>query len=195
MNPHFIFNALTSINSYVQESERELASGFLTKFARLMRLVLENSRHNEVPLVQDLEALRLYMELEQSRMNGKFEFTIEVDSSIDQETALVPPLVMQPFVENAIWHGISRKEEKGHIRLTVSKDGKRLMMTVEDDGVGRQPRAGTAPSDGSSPKTSWERPSRRTGLRSWASNATVTRGFRYVDVPMGTRVEMTIPSN
>ncbi|MBK6829408.1 MAG: histidine kinase [Flavobacteriales bacterium] len=131
-----------------------MASSFLTKFARLMRLVLENSRHNEVPLAQDLETLRLYMELEQSRMNGKFEFSIEVDPGIDQEAMLVPPLVMQPFVENAIWHGISRKEGMGHIKLSVSKTDERLVMMIEDDGVGRQPCGGKEPHDGSSPKTS-----------------------------------------
>ncbi|MBK8498696.1 MAG: histidine kinase [Flavobacteriales bacterium] len=125
MNPHFIFNALNSINNYVHENERDLASGFLTKFARLMRLVLENSRYNEVPLNQDLEALRLYMDLERARTNNKFDYAIEVDPAIDQESAMVLPLVLQPFVENAIWHGLSRKEGKGHLVLCVKRGGTR----------------------------------------------------------------------
>ncbi|MBK8498695.1 MAG: histidine kinase [Flavobacteriales bacterium] len=137
MNPHFIFNALNSINNYVQENERDLASGFLTKFARLMRLVLENSRHNEVPLVQDMEALRLYMDMERARLNNRFQYAIEIDPEIDQENIMVPPLVLQPFVENAIWHGLSRKEGEGHLLLTVKQEGGMLVMAIEDDGVGR----------------------------------------------------------
>lgn len=192
MNPHFIFNALTSINNYVQENERELASDFLTKFARLMRLVLENSRHSEVTLVQDLEALRLYMDLEQSRMRGKFDFTIEVDPAIDQETTLVPPLVVQPFVENAIWHGISRKEGKGHITLTVHLSAGQLIMTVEDDGVGRN-TPDPSPSTDVPPKTSLGTTITKDRLAMLGQQRGADAGFQYLDLPTGTRVVVTLP--
>ncbi|HNR54910.1 MAG TPA: tetratricopeptide repeat protein [Flavobacteriales bacterium] len=192
MNPHFIFNALNSINHYVQENERDLASGFLTKFARLMRLVLENSRREEVPLTQDLEALRLYMDLEQARMNNKFDYSIHVDPAIDQETAQVPPLVLQPFMENAIWHGISRKEGKGNIALTVRQEAGQLIMTVEDNGVGRrapdQPPLTDAP-----PKTSLGTTITKDRLAMLGQQRGMESGFRFVDLVQGTRVEVFMP--
>ncbi|MBK7271159.1 MAG: histidine kinase [Flavobacteriales bacterium] len=91
MNPHFIFNALNSINEFVEENERTLAKDYLSKFAGLMSSVLENSQRAEVPLASDLKALRTYMDLEQLRMSGKFDYTITVDPSIDQNTTMVPP--------------------------------------------------------------------------------------------------------
>ena len=192
MNPHFIFNALNSINSYVQANDRDLASGFLTKFARLMRLVLENSRHAEVPLSQDLEALRLYMDLERARMQEKFDYTIDVDAAIDQEITMVPPLVMQPFVENAIWHGISRKEGKGHIKLSVVQKDARLVMTVEDNGVGRQPTA-NPPADGAPPKISLGTTITRDRLAMLGKQRGGEAGFRFTDLELGTRVEVEMP--
>src|SRR5690606_37413303 len=137
MNPHFIFNALNSINAFVQKNDPDRAGSFLTRFARLMRLVLENSRQAEVPLKDDLEALDAYLHLERVRSGEKFDYTIKVDPEIDQEDVLVPPLVVQPFVENAIWHGMNGKEGKGHITLSVSVRGDDLVMAIEDDGVGR----------------------------------------------------------
>ncbi|MBK8228389.1 MAG: histidine kinase [Flavobacteriales bacterium] len=193
MNPHFIFNALNSINSYVQENERDLASGFLTKFARLMRLVLENSRYNEVPLEQDLDALRLYIELEQVRTNGKFDYSIEVDAAIDQAETMVPPLVMQPFVENAIWHGISRKEGKGHIKLIVRKYPNRLTMSVEDDGVGRGASSTHPAPDGAPPKSSLGTTITQDRLSLLGKQRGGEAGFRFMDLEPGTRVEVELP--
>jgi len=189
MNPHFIFNALNSINEYVLENNKDLASGFLTKFSRLMRLVLENSQHAEVPLEQDLECLRLYMDLERSRMQNKFDYTIEVDPVIDQATTMVPPLVIQPFVENAIWHGISRKEGNGHIKLAVVQVGERLVMRVEDDGVGRTIVAhntSTQPPN----KTSLGTTITRDRLALLAQQRGGVAGFRFVEVEQGTCVEI-----
>lgn len=192
MNPHFIFNALNSINGYILENDKDLASGFLTKFSRLMRLVLENSQHAEVPLEQDLECLRLYMDLERSRMQGKFDYTIEVGPAVDQTCTMVPPLMIQPFVENAIWHGISRKEGNGHIRVAISRSDGNLSMVVSDDGVGR-------------PTLAQQELSKDKGHRSLGTQITRDRldmlgrlkgsiaGFRYRDVAVGTTVEVTVP--
>src|SRR5690606_36181723 len=118
-------------------NDPDRATGYLTKFARLMRLVLENSRQAEVPLKDDLEAFDLYLQLERIRSGEKFDHEIKVDTGIDQEFVMVPPLVVQPFVENAIWHGMAGKEGKGHITLSVSIRGDDLVMAIEDDGVGR----------------------------------------------------------
>ena len=159
MNPHFIFNALNSINAYVQNNEAGKASDYLAQFARLMRMVLENSRHAEVPLKDDLDALRGYFELERARTNEKFDYSIEVDPSIDPERVMVPPLVLQPFVENAIWHGMARRTEKGHITLKVTMRGDPasgtgdLIMAVEDDGVGRNAKTVSGEAPDTAPRT------------------------------------------
>lgn len=194
MNPHFIFNALNSINNYVQENERDLASSFLSRFARLMRLVLESSRHDEVSLAEDLEALRLYMELEQARMNGKFDFSIDIDPAIDQTETVVPPLVMQPFVENAIWHGISRKEGKGHIKLIVRQGLNRLSMIVEDDGVGRGASSMHPAPDGAPPKSSLGTTIARDRLALFGRQRSGEAGFNFIDLDQGTRIEIVLPT-
>ncbi|MBK8338783.1 MAG: tetratricopeptide repeat protein [Flavobacteriales bacterium] len=196
MNPHFIFNALNSIGAYVQRNDADNAISYLTKFARVMRSVLENSRHSQVPLQDDLDTLRGYMELERKRMQEKFDFTITVDPDIDPETILVPPLVVQPFVENAIWHGMAGKEGNGHITLKVSKHGEQLRWTIEDNGAGRHARK-----DPATQPTSGE-PVKKTSL-----GTTITRsrldlvqkqhggqaGFRYEDLAQGTRVVVDMP--
>ncbi|MBK8339244.1 MAG: histidine kinase [Flavobacteriales bacterium] len=192
MNPHFIFNALNSINAFVQKNEPDKAAAFLSRFARLMRLVLENSRQSEVPLKDDLEALDNYLHLERARSGEKFDYTILVDPTIDQEEVHVPPLVIQPFVENAIWHGMAGKEEKGHITLSVQRRGSELVMAIEDDGVGRH-----------APKvTSQETTQKKTSLATTITKARLDlvqkqkgkpAGFKYIDLPQGTRVELSLP--
>lgn len=136
MNPHFIFNCMQSINTYMLDNEGKLASSYLIKFANLMRLTLENSRRKEVSLSEDLAALELYMQLEAFRFKNKFHYIIEVDPAIDSESALVPPMLLQPFVENSIVHGLSNKEG-GIIKISVSVEGNRLRCVVEDNGEGR----------------------------------------------------------
>lgn len=193
MNPHFIFNALNSINHYVQENERDLASGFLTKFARLMRLVLENSRHNEVPLDSDMEALRLYMDLERARLNNRFTYEVDIDTSIDQEATLVPPLILQPFVENAIWHGLSKKQGEGRLKIDVRRSGEMLVITIDDDGVGRSAAPVPDPSVQGG-KASLGTSITRERLAALGSPGGQQAGFNYVEVPTGTRVEVKVPA-
>jgi tetratricopeptide (TPR) repeat protein len=192
MNPHFIFNALNSISAYVQEQAADKAVGFLSRFARLMRLVLENSRHAEVPLKDDLEALDAYLHLERIRCNEKFDYAIEVDPAIDPEELMVPPLVAQPFVENAIWHGMAGKEGKGHITMRFSKRDADLLVTIEDDGAGR----GTTMDNG--PHTTGKKRSLGTAITQARLDLVGKQhgrpaGFRYVDLPQGTRVELNLP--
>jgi two-component sensor histidine kinase len=192
MNPHFIFNALNSINAFVQTNERDKASDYLARFARLMRMVLENSRHAEVPLKDDLDALRGYLELERTRTNERFDYSIEVDSAVDQEQLLVPPLVLQPFVENAIWHGMAGRTDKGRITLKISRRGEDIVMMVEDDGRGRlAPKAVMA-----------GMPEKKSSLGTAITKARLDligkqkgrpAGFTYTDLPEGTRVEVTLP--
>jgi tetratricopeptide (TPR) repeat protein len=137
MNPHFIFNSLHSINKYIMENEKQNASEYLSKFAKLMRLVLENSRETEVLLEKDLSALELYMQLEALRFQQRFHYNIEIDPQIDQENTLIPPLLLQPFVENSIIHGMKNKE-CGLIKIKVEKEDGMMRCTVEDNGMGRE---------------------------------------------------------
>ena len=137
VNPQFIHTALQNINEYVQANERDLASTFLTRFARLMRAVLENARQEEVSLQSDLDVLRDYLELEKARAKDRFTYSIEVDPVIDQEDVMVPPMLLQPFAEEAIWKGLAQKSGIGHVTIAVRKQGAALVMTVQDDGEAR----------------------------------------------------------
>lgn len=136
MNPHFIFNSLNSIKNYIDKNDTAKASLYTSKFAKLMRMILENSERKEIPIAQDLKALELYMQLESLRMHNKFVYEIKVDDAIDQENTLIPPLILQPFVENSIWHGISQRESDGRIWISIRKEGNMINCIVEDNGVG-----------------------------------------------------------
>nr|WP_295924927.1 histidine kinase [uncultured Dyadobacter sp.] len=137
MNPHFIFNSLNSIQKYIWENRQEDASEYLTKFARLIRLVLENSLYESVNLTDELASLRLYIEMEQRRNNQKFDYTIAVAENIDTESTLIPPLLLQPYIENAIWHGLSQKDGHGRLDIVIEKTAENLICRIEDDGIGR----------------------------------------------------------
>lgn len=138
MNPHFIFNALNSIYVFIQEKKDTQASDYLLKFSKLIRLVLENSMHKEVAMNEDLEALELYMQLEQLRIKLGFNYIIDIQDKINTNEVYIPPLILQPFVENSIWHGFNNKPAKGTIVIRVRKDKQSLHIVVEDDGVERQ---------------------------------------------------------
>ncbi|MCR6719795.1 MAG: histidine kinase [Chitinophagaceae bacterium] len=138
MNPHFIFNCLNSINRYIVKSDQATASLYLTRFAKLIRLILDNSNSQAVTLSSEMEALKLYIEMELIRFEKQFSYSIEVDEDVAADSIYVPPLIIQPYVENAIWHGLLHKEETGNltIRLKLSKPGL-LECFIEDNGVGR----------------------------------------------------------
>ena len=119
MNPHFIFNSLNSIQKYIWENRKEDASEYLIKFARLIRLVLENSLHTSVKLSDELAALRLYIEMEHRRNNQKFDYSIIVNDNIDEDKTYISPLLLQPYIENAIWHGLSQKEGRGKLNVAI----------------------------------------------------------------------------
>ena len=142
MNPHFIFNSLTAINNFILSNDSEHASLLLTRFSRFMRQVLDNSKTEWVSLHNELKALQIYIELEQLRFENKFEIKINVASDIDREMVHVPPLIIQPYVENAIWHGLLHKKE-GTASLTINcwKEDGMLYLQIEDNGIGREASA------------------------------------------------------
>jgi len=139
MNPHFIFNCLNSINRYIVKSDQATASLYLTRFAKLIRLILDNSNSKNVILANELEALKLYIEMEALRFDKKFTYRITVEENVGAECVEVPPLIIQPYVENAIWHGLLHKESGGELIISVSMIGEGMLQCViEDNGVGRE---------------------------------------------------------
>ncbi len=138
MNPHFIFNSLNSIQKYIWENKEEDAAEYLARFAKLIRAILENSRLESIPLDEEIEVMKLYIDLEHRRSNGRFEYVITADPELLQERILIPPLLMQPFIENAIWHGLNKKETKGRLLVSVKKEQQQLICVIDDNGTGRQ---------------------------------------------------------
>lgn len=138
MNPHFIFNALNSIQGFISSNNSDEATSLLAKFAKLMRLILDNSREKMIPLENEIKMLQYYLELQQLSYSYKFDFKIEIDASIDAEEVCIPPMLIQPFVENAIVHGIANKTNNGTIILRVKQLDNYLQIEIEDDGVGRE---------------------------------------------------------
>lgn len=141
MNPHFIFNSLNSVSDYIRKNNTEEADAFLTRFARIMRMTLENSEKKVITLDEDIKLLDLYLKLESQRLGNKFSYTIQTASVIDAETVLVPPMLLQPFVENSIWHGIVKKESHGTIGIRIDQEDDMLYIVIEDDGIGREKAA------------------------------------------------------
>ncbi|MCU0446468.1 MAG: histidine kinase [Microscillaceae bacterium] len=138
MNPHFIFNCLSSIHHFTLINDGKSASKYLTKFARLIRLVLENSREPKLTLARELHTLQIYIEMELLRFSNRFEYQLQIAQNIEPETLYIPPLLLQPYVENAIWHGLMQKKKAGNLMIFVSLAHNNLLhIEIEDDGIGR----------------------------------------------------------
>jgi hypothetical protein len=139
MNPHFIFNCLNSIDNLIQTNEKEKATTYLAKFAKLIRAILENSKHNTVPCWKDLETLKLYLELEELRWGKKISYHVNIVPEISQGDYKVPPMIIQPYVENAIHHGLLNKENGSrHLLIEVKTEKNYINYLIEDNGIGRK---------------------------------------------------------
>nr|WP_103103964.1 tetratricopeptide repeat protein [Arenibacter sp. NBRC 103722] len=139
MNPHFIFNALNSVNNFIAKSDERSANRYLSDFSTLMRAVLENSDEDFIPLSKELELLELYTKLEHSRFSDKFDYRITVDEDIDIDAFQIPPMLLQPYIENAIWHGLRYREDKGFLQIGIKqKDKLALEISITDNGIGRK---------------------------------------------------------
>lgn len=143
MNPHFIFNSLNSIGDYILKNDTQSASDYLSKFAKLMRLTLENSEKKEILLSDDISLLKTYMDIERKRFNSKFNYTITIDPNLDAENILVPPMILQPFIENSIIHGLAQKEGVGLINISFKTEKNMLICSVDDNGIGREKATST----------------------------------------------------
>lgn len=143
MNPHFLFNSLNSIENFIIKNDTRKASEYLSNFARLIRLILQNSRSNYVNLRDEIEALQLYMGMEQLRFRNKFHYSIHLQEDLDPGTIDIPPMLLQPYVENAIWHGLMHKEDKseGKVEVRIGRENGYLQCVIEDNGIGREKAA------------------------------------------------------
>lgn len=138
MNPHFIFNALNSIKKFVLKNEAENADKYLGKFSRLIRSILDTSRDDKISLQKEIEMLTLYLELEKLRFGKKLDYVIEVDSLLREQNLFIPTMVIQPFVENAILHGIMHRENDGKVLISFSDKQTYLEINIRDNGIGRK---------------------------------------------------------
>ena len=142
MNPHFIFNALNSVNNYIAKNDERAANRYLSDFSVLMRRVLENSEKDLIPLSEEVELLELYLKLEHARFPDKFDYSVEVHPELDVEAFEIPPMLLQPFLENAVWHGLRYKEDKGQLRVRINPLlASAISIEVTDDGIGRKKSA------------------------------------------------------
>lgn len=138
MNPHFLFNCLNSIDYYIIKNQTEKASDYLNRFSRLIRLILQNSRSNCVNLRDELEALKLYIEMESLRFDKQFEYRVSVARDLPLDDIEIPPMLLQPYVENAIWHGLMQKQGRGRLEISLTQENGGLHCLVEDNGIGRE---------------------------------------------------------
>ncbi|MBL0047228.1 MAG: histidine kinase [Bacteroidetes bacterium] len=200
MNPHFIFNAINSIQSFILNNDTQNAYDYLAKFAKLVRLVLNNSKLNTIKLETEIETLQLYVQMEQIRFKNSFDFIVSLDKSIDDISEIsIPVMLVQPFIENAIWHGIMPLQEKrkGKIELKITQNEHYLQITIEDNGVGRV----------ASEKSKTERSHKSLGMQLVAerlglieSNGNQKANMEVVDLSddknqaLGTRIVINLPN-
>lgn len=190
LNPHFIFNSLNAISDYLRQHQTGAADEYLVRFARLMRLILENADHREIPLEDDLTAMRLYMQLETLRLQQGFNFHIEVDEALDTARILVPPLILQPLVENSIWHGIARKTGGGGlITIRICKQNDTLLCTVEDNGAGRI----NTERNGSPRRKSYGMQLTASRIALLSKTTDTATAITITDLQPGTRVSLVLP--
>lgn len=141
MNPHFIFNCLSAINHFILDNQPDKASDYLTRFSRLMRMVLVNAGKEAVSLEEELDMLRLYLDMEQLRFKDAFEYTININPELQPSMITVPCFILQPFCENAIWHGLLHKEGKGRLELQLNRQKDQLIISIKDNGIGMEKAA------------------------------------------------------
>ncbi len=200
MNPHFVFNSLNSINRFILINDPDTASAYLTKFSRLIRLILDNSREESISLEQELDALKLYVELEAMRFQNSFDFEIFVDKTLEISQFMVPPLLLQPYVENAIWHGLMQKVDRGklHINISAKENNELVKIEIIDNGVGRLKSASNKMSENQDNKKSYgialtnERLGLLNALHGSHNNVKIEDLYSDGGEPAGTKVTISI---
>lgn len=136
MNPHFIFNSLNSVNQFIAQNNELEANKYLSSYSKLMRNIMETSNKDFIPLATEMEQMKEYLDLEYMRFHDKFTYKMEIDNSLDADSLFIPNMLIQPQLENAIWHGLRYKDGMGLLTLTVKPDGNHLKVVIEDNGIG-----------------------------------------------------------
>jgi hypothetical protein len=197
MNPHFIFNALNSVNQYISQNDERAANKYLSDFSKLMRAVMETSKHDLIALSEELDILKLYLQLEHSRFKDKFDYTFNMDETIDASEFSLPPMIIQPFIENAVWHGLRYVDEKGALTIDIKKVQENLLIAVSDNGIGRGKSLEL--------KTKNQKLQHSTGMQNIESRITIMNDLFKTNIKVtiddahpgaknaGTRVEIFIP--
>ena len=143
MNPHFIFNCMNSIQKYILKNEKAKALDFLQHFSELMRSVLDSSTKTKITLDEEISMLEKYILLEQQRLDHKFDYSIDIAGDLQTDFFEIPGMIIQPYLENAIWHGLMNKPDRGKLKLSFEKENGSIRCVVEDNGVGRKKAAET----------------------------------------------------
>jgi len=194
MNPHFIFNSLNSVNSFISKNDDRSANKYLAQFSRLMRMVLENSKYDFVSLDSEIEILKLYLELEHLRFQDKFDYEFNIDENIKKDEIEIPPMLIQPFIENSVWHGLRYLEAKGSLTVSVEKQNGKLLWVIEDNGIGREKSAEL--------KTKNQQIGKSTGMKNIDERLRILNKMNSTNMQVqvmdlddekGTRVEVSIP--
>lgn len=198
MNPHFIFNSLNSIQSYVSKNDTYSAERYLSDFGSLMRSILENSGKSEISVEEEINSLNLYLTLEQLRSGHKFDFEINVAENVDAEFMAIPPMLVQPYIENAIIHGIMNKTTNGNIKIDFTGKENVILCVIEDDGIGRE-KAMEIRREKKDMHQSMGMQVTKDRLDLLNSQKKIDISFEITDLkdekaaPLGTRVELKIP--
>jgi sensor histidine kinase YesM len=201
MNPHFIFNCLNSIENFIMLNDQIQASDYLNKFSMLIRSILDSSRNEMLPIVKDMEALRLYVELEQLRFNYKFNYKDFTDPDLIGGDYRVPSLLIQPYVENAIIHGLANSEDEDlNLTVTASLENDRIKFIIQDNGIGRiqsaeYNRLNKSYHKSFGLKITEERINLYKGGHKTDSSIKITDLYDEFKNPAGTKVEITIKAN
>jgi sensor histidine kinase YesM len=197
MNPHFIFNSLNSIQSFILQNDKLSANIYLAKFAGLMRQVLENSQHHLITIEKELEVLKLYIELEEQRFDNKFNCFWKIDQNVNLTGHMIPPLILQPYIENAIWHGLLHKDGERTLTISIKKNKEFLVCTIEDDGIGRVAAMAINKNNSNHESLGTKITQKRIDLINSLNKSGI--GVQFYDlsdnnnVANGTKVEITIP--
>jgi tetratricopeptide (TPR) repeat protein len=196
MNPHFIFNALNSVNHFVSSNDERTANKFLAEFSRLMRLVLENSQEDFIPLFKEEEIISLYLKLEHYRFRDKFDYEIIVEEDINKEIIEIPPMLIQPYIENAVWHGLRYKESKGFLSVHFKMQDDQLVVEITDNGIGRK-RSGELKTDNQKKhqSTGLKNIRERLGIINKVYKSTYRVEIQDLPEDTGTKVQLYVPIN
>jgi sensor histidine kinase YesM len=197
MNPHFIFNTLSSIQSFITKNESKDAVVYLSKFSKLMRATLENTKKQKISIKDETDTLELYLQLEKLRLNNRFDFSILVDDGIDPQFDQIPSMLIQPYVENAIWHGVSHLKTQGKITISFHLEEEHLLKcAIEDNGVGRKKSMELKQNKSSNPSFGMSITKERVEILNSLHNSSLSVtiiDLMSEEAPLGTRIELFIP--